>query len=87
MLLLHEVLLVLCVNHVACNGWCVCFHGCSTLGIKVWYSIYITTADVRGAGTDAEVYMALTGSERSSGKLVLPSRPEHFERGCRDKFR
>lgn len=71
------------------------FHQCfctlcsanSSLNPKVWYNMYITTADVRGAGTDAEVHIALMGSEGGSGKITLPSRPEHFERGCRDKFR
>jgi hypothetical protein len=60
---------------------------CSDLGSKVWYTLHVSTSDVRGAGIDADVYVALVGSDGSSDKIQLPSKPEHFERGSRDTFR
>ena len=45
------------------------------------------TADTRGAGTDADVYVVLHGTGGSTPRTVLPSTPESFERGQRDTFR
>jgi hypothetical protein len=46
----------------------------------------VVTSDVKGAGTDADVYVELQGRNGSTGKMQLPSRPEHFERGGSDFF-
>jgi hypothetical protein len=54
---------------------------------KTWYTVYITTSDVRSAGTDADVHIALTGSQGSSGRVDLPSQPQQYQRGQRDKTR
>ena len=54
---------------------------------KAWYSISLVTSDVKGAGTDADVHVALVGAAGSSNRITLPSKPEHFERGQRDTFR
>ncbi|WIA17082.1 hypothetical protein OEZ85_013981 [Tetradesmus obliquus] len=59
----------------------------TALGSKVWYTLHISTSDVRGAGTDADVHVVLVGSDGSSDRVQLPSKPEHFERGSRDTFR
>lgn len=66
------------------NGLLCC---CSALGSKVAYTLQISTSDVRGAGTDADVHVALIGADGSSETVQLQSKPEHFERGCRDTFR
>lgn len=60
---------------------------CRELGARAWYVLYLTTADERGAGTDADVHIRLEGSQADTGRMLLPSGPEHFERGHRDKFR
>jgi hypothetical protein len=65
----------------------VCRPTCSCLDAKVWYTLHITTSDIRGAGTDADVHIALTGSQGSSGIVALPSQPQQYQRGQRDKFR
>jgi hypothetical protein len=31
--------------------------------------------------------LSVVGSDASSDKIQLPSKPEHFERGSRDSFR
>lgn len=67
--------------HIACR------HHCSCLEAKAWYTVYITTSDIRGAATDADVHIALSGSQGSSGVVALPSQPEQYQRGQRDKFR
>jgi hypothetical protein len=41
----------------------------------------------RGAGTDSDVHVALHGDLGDTPAMVLPSRPEHFERGQSDSFR
>ncbi len=50
------------------------------------YRLHITTGSRRGAGTDADVYIALHGAGGSTPVTTLASRPEHFERGRRDTF-
>jgi lipoxygenase homology domain-containing protein 1 len=49
--------------------------------------VHVTTGDTRGAGTDADVHIALSGSQACSGIIRLPSTQEHFARGQRDSFR
>lgn len=59
----------------------------SCLDAKLWYTLHITTSDIRGAGTDADVHIALSSSQGSSGIVALPSQPQQYQRGQRDKFR
>ena len=54
------------------------------VGLK--YSIIVETGDVRGAGTDANVFVALSGSKGHTEKKKLESHPENFERGRKDEF-
>lgn len=50
------------------------------------YTFKITTSDIRGAGTDADVHVALHGDLGDTPSTLLPSRPEHFERMQTDEF-
>ena len=45
------------------------------------YIVTIQTGNLRGAGTDANVYITLRGSEGSSGEKRLDNDPANFERG------
>lgn len=57
------------------------------LGKMGYYTFHVVTSDVRGAGTDADVHVALHGDLGDTPTTILPSRPEHFERGETDTFR
>ena len=57
------------------------------LGKMCWYTFMVTTSTLRGAGTDADVHVCLHGDLGDTPTTVLPSRPEHFERGQTDTFR
>ncbi len=49
----------------------------------------MVTSDIRGAGTDANVYIQLYGDKNDSGKIPLEtskSNPNKFERGQTDVF-
>ena len=59
---------------------------CSELGKVVSYTFLITTTDIRGAGTDADVHVTLHGELGDTPTTVLQSQMEHFERGQTDKF-
>ena len=50
------------------------------------YIVAITTSKVKGASTDANVFVELCGVLGSSGKIKLDSSREHFERGSTDSF-
>ncbi|GIL93966.1 hypothetical protein Vretimale_245 [Volvox reticuliferus] len=51
------------------------------------YVFYVYTSDIRGAGTDADVFIVLHGEHGDTPATVLPSQLEHFERGQTDTFR
>lgn len=57
------------------------------MGKYIPYTFLISTSDVRGAGTDADVYVVLHGELGSTPRTTLPSQPEHFERNMTDSFR
>ena len=50
------------------------------------YQITVETGDVRGAGTDANVYITLHGSKGVMTDRLLESHPDNFERGRTDVF-
>eukprot|EP00951_Prasinocladus_malaysianus_P028306 scaffold257351_cov37-Prasinocladus_malaysianus.AAC.1 len=52
----------------------------------IQYELVFKTADVRGAGTDADVSVTMIGSVGSFGPYQLPAGAEHFERGRKDTF-
>lgn len=66
---------------------CVCVCVDSGLLRKGFYTFLVTTSDQRGAGTDADVHVSLHGEDGDTPTTMLPSRPEHFERGQTDSFR
>ncbi|GLC54185.1 hypothetical protein PLESTB_000832700 [Pleodorina starrii] len=51
------------------------------------YVFYVYTSDIRGAGTDADVFVVLHGELGDTPATVFPSQLEHFERGQTDVFR
>lgn len=57
---------------------------------KTKYSIEVVTSDIRGAGTDAEVYVTLhgvfDGNQVSGTKHFLSNAKENFDRDRRDEF-
>lgn len=57
------------------------------LGRVTYYTFKVSTSDLRGAGTDSDVHVALHGDLGDTPTTTLPSRPEHFERGLTDTFR
>jgi len=50
------------------------------------YKISVTTGDVRGAGTDANVFIVMYGDQGDSGKRVLDGPGNLFERKQTDEF-
>nr|CAB3263471.1 lipoxygenase homology domain-containing protein 1-like [Phallusia mammillata] len=50
------------------------------------YVIHTFTGDVRRAGTDANVYVTLFGSNGDSGQKFLDNNKNNFERGRKDSF-
>lgn len=53
------------------------------------YNVYVTTSNISGAGTDANVYIQLFGEKQDSGKLKLETSKTNknkFERGQTDLF-
>jgi hypothetical protein len=53
------------------------------------YRVVVTTSDIRGAGTDARVFVTLFGSASSApvGPLWLDNSKNNFERAQVDEFR
>eukprot|EP00736_Rhodelphis_marinus_P000918 Rmarinus@m.27357 len=52
-----------------------------------YYRVVVMTGRVRGAGTDANVFISLFGENGSLSKQELESRVEDFEKGSVDEFR
>jgi hypothetical protein len=52
----------------------------------VRYEVSVTTGLLRGAGTDANVYIEVFGENGSSGRKMLDSSKKAFERGQTDVF-
>ncbi|XP_030048769.1 lipoxygenase homology domain-containing protein 1 [Microcaecilia unicolor] len=51
------------------------------------YEVIVTTGKVRGAGTNANVFMQLYGENGKSEETILKSRSNDFERGAIDIFK
>lgn len=56
------------------------------LEAPVEYLVNCVTSDMRGAGTDADVFVVLHGHSGVSPRIMLPSAPEDFERGTKSAF-
>jgi hypothetical protein len=52
----------------------------------VLYRVMVKTGTIRGAGTDANVYLTLFGEKGDSGKRLLDNSSNNFERGKTDEF-
>ena len=52
----------------------------------VTYKVEVHTADVKYAGTDANVFVELLGANGSSGRRPLSTSRDNFERGKKDVF-
>ncbi|KXZ56858.1 hypothetical protein GPECTOR_1g774 [Gonium pectorale] len=50
------------------------------------YKVFTYTSDLRGAGTDANVYIELHGNKAFVGKTALDTNANNFERGRKDEF-
>ena len=60
-----------------------------TEALTTTYNVSVVTSDVRGAGTDARVYIQLFGDRSDSGKVPLETSKTNrnkFERGQTDLF-
>lgn len=61
-------------------------HGGAAGSREIEYKVAVYTSDVRGAGTDADVYLELHGSKGALGASRLENAANNFERGKRDEF-
>ena len=50
------------------------------------YELTLHTSDIRGAGTDADVWLTLSGDNGSADEIKLYTGPENFSRAAADKF-
>ncbi|XP_030598877.1 lipoxygenase homology domain-containing protein 1 [Archocentrus centrarchus] len=53
---------------------------------KYPWSLWIWTSDVKGAGTDAQVFLQIYGEKGKSDELKLENNSDSFEQGQVDKF-
>ncbi|XP_061603543.1 lipoxygenase homology domain-containing protein 1 [Phyllopteryx taeniolatus] len=50
------------------------------------YTVSVLTADMKGSGTDADVFLNIFGEHGDTGERRLDSDKNNFERGSEDKF-
>lgn len=50
------------------------------------WSLWIWTSDVKGAGTDAQVFLQIYGENGKSDEIKLENNSDSFEQGQVDKF-
>ena len=55
--------------------------------IENFWNVMVTTSDIRGAGTDANVSFVLYGDKGKSESIELENKTDNFERGSVDKFK
>jgi hypothetical protein len=51
-----------------------------TIVVKTW------TSEIRGAGTDANVFIQIIGSDQDTERLKLSNNKDNFEQGRVDEF-
>lgn len=59
--------------------------------LSVWYaeyswSLWIFTSEMKGAGTDAQIFIQVYGEKGKSDEIKLESKSDSFEQGQCDKF-
>lgn len=57
------------------------------VGTEAVYECRVKTSDIRGAGTDAKVYLVLYGTNSKTDEIHLSNHTDNFERGQLDVFR
>ena len=55
--------------------------------LEIPYEVTICTGDIRGAGTNANVFLVLYGDKAKSDEFWLRNKTDNFERGQLDKFK
>ncbi len=50
------------------------------------YKVLVQTSDIRGAGTDSDIFIRLFGPKGDSGERLLDTSANDFERGNLDTF-
>ena len=55
--------------------------------LEIPYEVTICTGDIRGAGTNANVFLVLYGDKGKSDEFWLRNKTDNFERGQVDKFK
>ncbi|CAG9464667.1 unnamed protein product [Pedinophyceae sp. YPF-701] len=55
-------------------------------GDKKRYRVVTTTSDLRGAGTDSDIFVTVYGDKGDTGERALDAGKEAFERGNQDTF-
>ena len=54
---------------------------------EVVWNTWIWTSDIRGAGTDSNVFMVLYGTKGKTDVVSLKNKSDNFEQGELDKFK
>ena len=55
--------------------------------VEVPYEVTVYTGDVRGAGTNANVFLVMYGENGKSDRFDLRNKSDNFERAQVDKFK
>lgn len=56
------------------------------LTLEFPWSLWIWTSDIKGAGTDAQVFLQIYGEKGKSDEIKLESNSDSFEQAQLDKF-
>ena len=55
--------------------------------VEIPYEVTVYTGDVRGAGTNANVFLVMYGENGKSDRFDLRNKSDNFERAQVDKFK
>ena len=55
--------------------------------LEIPYEVTVYTGDVRGAGTNANVFLVMYGENGKSDRFDLRNKSDNFERAQVDKFK
>ena len=55
--------------------------------VEIPYEVTVYTGDVRGAGTNANVFVVMYGENGKSDRFDLRNKSDNFERAQVDKFK
>ena len=54
---------------------------------EIVYNVWVWTSDVRGSGTDANVFITLYGKKGKTDEIQIGNATDNFEQGQLDKFK